>query len=253
MAIAKKMDLKMDNSEQNYAPVWPGFVRRPAGPIRLILVDDHSVVREGLSALFALESDLRVVGDAGNVEQAIELVRVHRPDLVVCDLTMPGCSGGIAVRNLCRDSPDTRVLVLTAHNSLECIRESFAAGAIGYVLKDALRVDLLSAVRRAAAGCCVTCPGVGDIVVRNWLHERRASGDRRVPLNDEDRQLLRLIARGVPNWQIAADMGRGVKVLEKYRANLMRRLDLSSTAAVARFAVHCNLLSNHEVDKLVSV
>jgi DNA-binding NarL/FixJ family response regulator len=233
--------------------IWPGFVRRETRTMRLVLIDDHPIVREGLCALLSLESDLRIVGDAGDIETGIELVRKHEPDLVICDLTMPGCTGGIAVKKLCRECPTTRVLVLTAHDSLECIRESFTAGAIGYVRKDALRADLLTAVRRAATGAQAICRGVGDIVIRNWLRE---PGPVQLPidaqLDPEDRRIIRLIALGVPTWKIAADLGRGVKVVEKYRANLMRRLDLNSTAAVARFAVRCNLLSSQEVDQLVS-
>jgi DNA-binding NarL/FixJ family response regulator len=145
-----------------------------------------------------------------------------------------------------------RVLVLSAQDSLECIRESFAAGAIGYVRKDALRADLLAAVRRAATGAQAICLGVSDMVMRNWLLEAGTPPAAAAPLEPEDRQILRLIALGVPTWRIAADLRRGVKVVEKYRANLMRRLNLSSTAAVARYAVSCNLLSREEVDQLVS-
>ena len=233
--------------------IWPGFIRREAKPIRLVLIDDHPIVREGICALLALESDMAVVADAGDMETGIELVRSHKPDLVICDLTMPGCTGTIAVRKLCRECPTVRVLVLSAQDSLECIRESFAAGAIGYVRKDALRADLLAAVRRAAAGAQAICLGVSDMVMRNWLLEAgTAPPPVNAPLEPEDRQILRLIALGVPTWRIAADLRRGVKVVEKYRANLMRRLNLSSTAAVARYAVSCNLLSREEVDQLVS-
>jgi DNA-binding NarL/FixJ family response regulator len=233
--------------------IWPGFTRREARPIRLVLIDDHPVVREGISALLALESDMTMVADAGGLDTGIDLVRRHQPDLVICDLTMPGCTGTIAVHRLCRECPSVRVLVLTAHDSLECIRESFAAGAIGYVRKDALRADLLEAVRRAAAGAQAICLGVSDMVMRDWLLE--AGPPPRVAdtqLGPEDRQILRLIALGVPTWRIAEDLQRGVKVVEKYRANLMRRLNLNSTAAVAKFAVSCNLLSREEVDQLVS-
>jgi DNA-binding NarL/FixJ family response regulator len=233
--------------------IWPDFVKRRTAPRRLILIDDHPIVREGLCALLSLESDLTIVGDAGDVESGIDLVRKLEPDLVISDLTMPGCTGGIAVRKLCRECPNTRVLVLTAHDSLECIRESFNAGAIGYVRKDALRADLLAAVRRAAVGGRAICRGVGDIVIRDWLHEVGAqSAATHTDLDPEDRQIIRFIALGVPTWRIAADLGKGVKAVEKYRANLMRRLDLNSTAAIARFAVQCNILSSQEVDQLVS-
>jgi DNA-binding NarL/FixJ family response regulator len=239
--------------------IWPGFVRREAQPIRLVLIDDHPVVREGICALLGLESDMTIVGDAGDMESGIELVRSHSPDLVICDLNMPGCTGTLAVSKLCHECPTVRVLVLSALDSLECIRESFAVGAIGYVRKDALRSDLLAAVRRAAAGAQAVCLGVSDMVMRNWLlaagtapPAANAPPVANAPLEPEDRQILRLIALGVPTWRIAADLRRGVKVVEKYRANLMRRLNLSSTAAVTRYAVSCNLLSREEVDQLVS-
>jgi DNA-binding NarL/FixJ family response regulator len=241
------------DSSSDLDAIWPGFIRREAKPIRLVLIDDHPIVREGICALLTLESDMAVVADAGDMETGIELVRSHKPDLVICDLTMPGCTGTIAVRKLCRECPTMRVLVLSAQDSLECIRESFAAGAIGYVRKDALRADLLAAVRRAAAGAQAVCLGVSDMLMRNWLLESGlAQPADAAPLEPEDRQILRLIALGVPTWRIAADLRRGVKVVEKYRANLMRRLNLSSTAAVARYAVSCNLLSREEVDQLVS-
>ena len=243
---------RLDSSSDSDA-IWPGFIRHEAKPIRIILIDDHPIVREGISALLTLESDMSIVGDAGDMDTGIELVRRLKPDLVICDLTMPGCTGTIAVRKLCRECPTVRVLVLSAHDSLEFVRESFAAGAIGYVRKDALRADLLAAVRRAAIGAHAFCLGVRDMVMRNWLLEAGAAAPAAdAPLDPEDRQILRLIALGVPTWRIAADLRRGVKVVEKYRSNLMRRLNLSSTAAVARYAVSCNLLSREEVDQLVS-
>jgi DNA-binding NarL/FixJ family response regulator len=246
----------MSESEKDTSDaIWPGYLKRESKVLRLILIDDHPIVREGISALLSLESDLQIVGDAGDVDSGVELIRRLEPDLAICDLTMPGCPGGLAVRRLCRECPNTRVLVLTAHDSLECIRESFMAGAIGYVRKDAPRVDLLAAVRRAAIGTQAICRGVGDVVIRNWLQEAPAPAPQ-VPsdasLDPQDRRIIRLIALGVPTWRIAAELGRGVKVVEKYRASLMRRLDLSNTAAVARYAVRCNLLSSQEVDRLVS-
>jgi DNA-binding NarL/FixJ family response regulator len=241
------------DSSTNSDVIWPGFTRSKATPIRMILIDDHPIVREGICALLTLESDMIIVGDAGDMDTGIELVRRLKPDLVICDLTMPGCTGTIAVRKLCRECPTVRVLVLSAHDSLEFIRESFAAGAIGYVRKDALRADLLAAVRRAATGAHAFCIGVRDMVMQSWLLEAGGAPPAAdAPLDPEDRQILRLIALGVPTWRIAADLRRGVKVVEKYRANLMRRLNLSSTAAVARYAVSCNLLSREEVDQLVS-
>lgn len=233
--------------------IWPGFVRHKASPIRLVLIDDHPVVREGLCALLSLESDLRIVGDAGELDTGIELVRKFAPDLVICDLSMPGCTGGAAVRRLRHECPTAPILVLTAQDSLECVREAFDAGALGFVRKDAVRADLLETVRRAASGSPSVCRSVGDIITRNWFHAEvvgQASTDAK--LLPEDREIIRQIALGVPNWKIAEALGKGVKAVEKYRANLMRRLSLDSAAAVARYAIRCNLLSRQEIDQLVS-
>jgi DNA-binding NarL/FixJ family response regulator len=235
--------------------IWPGFVRAEAKPIRLVLIDDHPIVRDGLRALLSLERDITIVGDVGDIEAGIDLVRRHAPDLVICDLSMAGCSGGIAVGRVCDECPTVRVMVLTAHDSLECMRESFIAGAIGYVRKDALHAELLAAVRCAAGGGNAVCPGVGDTLIRDWLTAPTPAQSQSPPdatLDPEDRQILRLIALGVPTWRIAADLRRGVKGVEKHRANLMRRLNLSNTAAVARYAVRCKLLSSEEVDHLVA-
>ena len=234
--------------------IWPGYLRRESRVFRLVLIDDHPIVREGISALLSLETDLRIVGDAGDVDSGIDLIRRLEPDLAICDLTMPGCAGGIAVTRLCKECPNTRVLVLTAHDSLECIRESFEAGAIGYVRKDAPHVDLLSAVRRAADGTQAICRGVGDLIIRDWLQDAPppVPASANVTLDPQDRRIIRSIALGVPTWRIAAELGKGVKVVEKYRASLMRRLDLSNTAAVTRYAVRCKLLTSQEVDQLVS-
>lgn len=244
----------MTQSESSASDViWPGYVPQDAQRVRLVLIDDHQVVREGICALLSLERDLTVVAEAGDIDAGVELVKQLTPDLVICDLTMPGCSGGIAVRRLSHECPNTKVLVLTAHDSFESIRESFMAGAIGYVRKDALRAELLRAVRRAAAGLLAVCPGVGDIVVRHWLRGKSPEPiDPRPDLSAQDRRIIRMIALGVPTWRIAEDLKRNVKVVEKYRAQLMRRLQLNNSAAVARFAVQCNFLSNEEVDQLVS-
>jgi DNA-binding NarL/FixJ family response regulator len=234
--------------------IWPQFVSRKSKVLRLVLIDDHPIVREGLSALLSLESDLTIVGDAGDLDTGIELVRRLAPDLAICDLSMPGCVGGTAVREMVRACPTTRVLVLTAQDSLECVREAFTAGAIGYVRKEAVRADLLAAVRRAATGMQAVCRGVADVVTRNWLHHEGAQrpGLADTTLGQEDREVIRLIALGVPTWRIAADMGKGVKTVEKYRANLMRRLNLDSAAAVTRYAIRHNILPSQEIDQLVS-
>jgi DNA-binding NarL/FixJ family response regulator len=234
--------------------VWPGWTPRAKTRTRLLLIDDHPVVREGLAALLSLEPDLEVAGTAASIAEGIELVRAHHPDLVISDLTLPGTTGSVAVRKLVEACPDTRVLVLSVHDSLEIIRSAFNAGAVGYVRKDASRDEMLYAIRRAAAGGHCTCLAVRDIVVKDWLDRHGLSEPvpNAVRLSDQDRRVLRLIALGVQTWRIAEELSRGVKAVEKYRAGLMQRFGLKNAAAVTRFALEMHLLSRQEVDRMLT-
>jgi two-component system response regulator NreC len=232
--------------------IWPqspcGHHRRH----RLLLIDDHTVVREGLAALLSLEADLEVIATASSAIDGIKLVAIHEPDLVISDLTMPGCTGGMAVRLLSEAFPTLRILVLSVNASHESIRAAFSAGATGYVRKDASRDEVLRAIRRAAAGERTTCLAVGDAILRAWLDQSvPVEETNALPIDAEAKRLLRLIALGVPNWRIAEQLGRGVKAVEKYRAQLLRRLNLGNAAAVARFAVKLNLLSQQEMDRIL--
>ena len=237
----------------NSADVWPGWRAPGATPrCRVVLVDDHVVVRDGLSALLGLESDLEVVGVAGDVTTALELVRASKPDLVVCDLNLPGISGGQAVLSICQEFPGMALLVLTAHDSLEYVRAAFIGGAIGYVCKDAPRSELLRAIRRAASGRRTVSGNVWESVVSDWLeHCTPPEPSKFTDLDAETCRVLRLIALGVPTWRIAQNLGRGVKAMERYRRVLIARLGLKSAAGVTRFAVDHQLVSSSELDQML--
>ena len=257
--IAKKLEKPAGGARQKSAPaanvadVWPGWrAPAPAPRCRVVLVDDHVVVRDGLAALLGLESDLDVVGTAGDVPSGLELVRTTHPDLVICDLNMPGISGGQAVRTICQEMPKVALLVLTAHDSLEYVRAAFIGGAIGYVCKDAPRSELLRAVRRAASGRRTVCGNVWEAVVSDWLeHCSPPEPLLATDLDPETRRVLRLIALGVPTWKIAEELGRGVKAMEKYRTALIRRLGLKSSAGATRFAMDNQLVSATELDQIL--
>ena len=235
-------------------PFGPVLSRSVAKPIRMILIDDHPIVREGICALLALESDMTIVGDAGDMDTGIELVRRHKPDLVICDLTMPGCTGTIAVRKLCRECPDGA--------GIGAFRARLAGMHPRIIRGRRDRLRAQGCIARGSSDRGAPCRDgcAGDLPRRQrngdaQLAARSGNGAGRRQCGRSNRRtgkILRLIALGVPTWRIAADLRRGVKVVEKYRANLMRRLNLSSTAAVARYAVSCNLLSREEVDQLVS-
>ena len=243
-------------SRRNARPqVWPDRRgRHGAARCRIVLVDDHVVVRDGIGALLALEPDLEIVGSAGDVSTGLALVRSVRPSLVICDLNLPGISGSQAVQAIRKEAPDATILVLTGHDSLEYVRAAFVGGAIGYVCKDSPRSELLRAVRRAAAGRRTVCGNVWEAVIGDWLEhctppEAAANHD----LDSEACRVLRYIALGVPTWRIAQDVGRGLKAVEKYRTTLMRRLGLKSAAAVTRFAVEHRLVSSLELDHMLEV
>ncbi len=237
------------------APIWPEWAgRQPRPGYRVALVDDHVVVREGIAALLTLESGLEIVGCAGDVATAIELVRVTQPAVVICDLNLPGLSGGQAVQAIREEAPKAAILVLTAHNSLEYVRAAFISGAVGYVCKDAPGRELVRAVRRAACGQRTVCGTVRETVIGDWLeHCPPAEPAVDADLDEEARQMLRYIALGVPTWRIARDLGYRVKVAERYRGKLMRRLALKSSAAVTRFAVGHRLVNSLELDHVLEV
>jgi len=252
-AARKRVAAQAASGKQNR--LWPDWLRRKSDACcRVVLIDDHVVVRDGLAALLGLEGDLEVVGSAGDIPTALELVRSTRPDLVICDLNLPGISGGQAVNTVCQEFPGMALLVLTTHDSLEYVRAAFIGGAIGYVCKDAPRSELLRAIRRAASGRRTVCGNVWEAVVADWLeHCSPPEQSTITDLDVEQCRVIRLIALGVPTWRIAQELGRGVKAMEKYRISLMRRLGLKSAAGVTRFAVDNKFVSSLELDQMLEV
>jgi DNA-binding NarL/FixJ family response regulator len=218
----------------------------------VVLVYDHVVVREGIAELLAMEPDLEIVGCAGEVDEALKLVRRTSPDLILCDLNLPGMSGAQAVQVFAQEFPRITRLVLTAHDSLEYVRAAFAGCAIGFVCKDASRSELLRAVRRAASGRRTVCGNVWEAVVSDWLEYAVPAEPPRT--NGLDAEACRVIRGPVCEMAVelnAQEVGRGVKAVEKYRAALMRRLGLTSTANVTRFAVESQLVSSQELDRML--
>jgi DNA-binding NarL/FixJ family response regulator len=218
--------------------------------LRLAIVDDHLILRQGLKALLEMESDLVVVGEAGDSASALELVRQERPDVVISDIALPGRSGLDIIGELRSCCPQVRILVLTAHGSEEYIRVALNARADGYVLKDSSREELLHAIRLVAKGERYLCRAVAARVVNGYLDggQRR---DQRGPatMTDRERQVLTCIAQGLPNKLIARNLGLSVKTVEKHRSNLMRKLSLHNTAEVTMYAVKNGLVSADDIQE----
>jgi two-component system response regulator NreC len=215
--------------------------------IRVLVVDDHAVVRSGLRMLIDAEDDMKTVGEAGNVRDAIFEARSAKPDLILMDVVMPGESGLQGVPKLLHEHPDAKVLVLSMQDDPRYVREAFAAGARGYVLKEAADVELVSAIREVARGGRYVHPELGArLVAAEAEAERLAEED---PLSDREREVLRLLALGYTNQEIAAQLFISVRTAETHRAHVMQKLRLGSRAELVRHAIAHGMLEEAEPSK----
>jgi two-component system, NarL family, response regulator NreC len=203
--------------------------------IRVVIVDDHAVVRAGLRLLLEAESDLEVVGDAGNTRDAVLEVRAGKPDVVLLDVVMPNESGIEALPKLFHEAPDMKVLMLSMQDDPSYVREAFAAGASGYVLKEAADAEVVAAVREVAAGHRYVHPALGARMIAADAEALAiAEAD---PLSDREREVLRMLALGHTNQEIAKQLYISVRTAETHRAHIMRKLRLSTRAELVRYAL----------------
>jgi two-component system, NarL family, response regulator NreC len=203
--------------------------------IRIVVVDDHAVVRAGLKLLLDAEDDLEVVGEAGNVREAVFEVRAGKPDVVLLDVTMPGESGIAGLPKLLHEAPGAKVLMLSMEDDPTYVREAFAAGASGYVLKEAVDAEVVAAVRDVAVGNRYVHPALGARMVAADAAARAA--DAADPLSDREREVLRLLALGHTNQEIAKRLYISVRTAETHRAHIMRKLELATRAELVRYAL----------------
>lgn len=212
--------------------------------IRLLLVDDHQVVRAGLRMLFLAEDDMEIVGEVGSGEEAIEAVRELAPDVVIMDVVMPGLSGIEATRRIKAANPDSSVLALTMHEDEQYFFEMLQAGASGYVPKRAAPDDLVSAIRAVSHGHVFLYPPLAKLLVKDFLQRSQAI---RSPAGNEltprERQVLTHIADGYTNREIAVTLTISVKTVDRHRENIMRKLDLHSRVALVKYAIKKGLIS----------
>jgi DNA-binding NarL/FixJ family response regulator len=208
--------------------------------VRVLIVDDHAVVRAGLKMLVDAEDDLEAVGEAGTAREAIFEARTTKPDVVLMDVMMPEQSGIEAVPQLLHEHPDAKVLVLSMQDDPRYVREAFEAGASGYVLKEAADAELVAAIREVAAGGHYVHPELGARIVAADAAERKRV--ERDPLSDREREVLRLLALGHTNQEIATQLYISVRTAETHRAHIMQKLRLSSRAELVRYALAEGLL-----------
>jgi two-component system response regulator NreC len=209
--------------------------------IRVVVVDDHAVVRAGLRLLLDAEADIEVVGEAGTTHDAVFELRAQQPDVVLLDVVMPGESGIEGLPKLLHEAPGAKVLILSMQDDPSYVRQAFAAGASGYVLKEAADVEVVAAVREIAAGGRYVHPALGARLVAADVEERAAA--EADPLSEREREVLRLLALGHTNQEIAQQLYISVRTAETHRAHIMQKLRLSSRAELVRHALAHGLLS----------
>jgi two-component system response regulator NreC len=208
--------------------------------IRVLVCDDHALVRSGLRRLLESEPSFGVVGEAADAEQAVETVGELRPDVLLLDVVMPGRSGIEALPDLRSASPDTRVLVLSMQDDPSYVRQAFAAGADGYLVKEAADADLVQAIRDVASGHRYVHPSLGArLAALDAAAHERAESD---PLSEREHEVLRLLALGHTNQEIAKLLYISVRTAESHRARIMQKLRLSSRAELVRYALASGVL-----------
>jgi two-component system response regulator NreC len=211
------------------------------GPVRVLIVDDHAVVRSGLRLLLEADPGIEVAGEAGCGEEAVVRNRELEPDVLLMDVVMPGESGIEATRRVLAERPDAKVLVLSMQDDPSYVREAFDAGAGGYVLKDVVDTELLRAVHEVASGRRYVHPALGARLIRAEAEERRRSESD--PLSEREREVLLLLALGHTNQEIAAQLFISVRTAETHRAHIMQKLRLASRAELVRYALERGLLA----------
>src|SRR5258708_4000718 len=208
--------------------------------ISVLLVDDHTVVRQGLRALLEAEPDMEVVGEAEGGRQAVQLATKLKPNVVVMDIAMPQLNGLEATRQILKEAPVCRVLVLSSYSDDEYVHQLTEAGAAGYLVKQAAATDLVKAIREAKKGNAFFSPAISKQLMEHYrqtLIHGVAVRKRTDMLTSREAEVLQLVAEGYANKQIASELGINIKTVEKHRQQLMNKLDIHEIAGLTRYAV----------------
>lgn len=210
--------------------------------IKILIVDDHPVVRKGLHSCLANQENLKIVGEASDGAESVLKVKELQPDIVLMDINMPGMDGLTVTETLRKESPKTKVVVLSMHSTRDYVLRIVKAGARGYVLKDAPTEELVRAIEAVYAGDAFFSPSVARIALNQYV----AEADDRDPmsrLSEREREVLVQIANGKSNKEIASLLGIGVRTIETHRERIMRKLDIHSVAGLTKFAIAHGMIS----------
>lgn len=218
-------------------------------PIRVVLVDDHTLVRAGIHALLDSMVEIQVVAEASDGREALDLIYVHQPDVVLMDIAMPGMNGLEAMARVVQECPHVRVLILSMHTNEEYVIQALCAGAAGYLLKNVMSAEFELAIRAVARGDTYLSPAVSKQVIADYL--RRVQGSEGLPiqavypyqiLTSRQREILQLIAEGHRTKEIAVLLHVSVKTVETHRTQLMQRLNIHDIAGLVRYAIRTGVI-----------
>ena len=210
-----------------------------SGPARIILVEDHVVVRQGLRALLADEPDIEIVGEASNGREALQRVQELQPDLALMDISMPSLNGIEATRQIRQQHPEVRIVILSMHSNEEFVFQVLQAGASGYVLKHSDSSEILMAIRAALAGGSYLSPQISRAVIDDYVRrgEDPGRGSKLDQITPREREVLQLLAEGLSNQAIARQLSISVKTVESHRSSIMSKLGLNNKTELVRFAL----------------
>ena len=208
--------------------------------VKIMLVEDHHLVRQGVFALLSQVPEFKVIGEAGDGLEAIRKAQELQPDIVILDIAMPKLRGIEAIKEIIRVSEDSRILVLSMHNKEEYIRQSLKNGASGYLLKDSAADELIAAIKYVARGEVYLSPSISKSIVADWLHASalgRAAGEFKSPLTDREMEILKLLAEGHSNRETGELLHISVKTVETHRSRIMEKLELKNVADLVKYAI----------------
>lgn len=210
--------------------------------LRILIADDHAILREGIKELLIKKPEFEVVGEAADGADAVHMANALKPDVVLLDISMPNLDGLAATREIKKKHPDIKILILTIHDSEEYIYQILKYGADGYVLKEAAYEELIMAIESVARGKKYLSPSISSDVIDRYVKSTGPSGTPLDVLTQKEKEVLRLIAEGHTNREIAQKLFISVKTVEFHRLNLMKKLDIHNQASLIRFAIRLNLL-----------
>src|SRR6267143_3236674 len=216
--------------------------------ITVLLADDHTVVRQGLRALHEAEEDMSVIGEAENGRQAVQMARRFQPDVVVMDIAMPSLNGLEATRQITRENPKSKVLILSSYSDDEYVQQLTDAGASGYLVKQTAAQDLVAAIREAKKGNAFFSPAISKRLLEHFRASiGRPPGEKKSPkLTPRELEVLQLIAEGYANKKIAGELFISIKTVEKHRQQLMYKLDIHDVAGLTRYAIAKGIIEKYK-------